>query len=59
MNGNEYYHKTFGLPIIKEFRKGATEHARNTGADVTSLEFLKHIAATQHYDEHWRPYDDL
>lgn len=59
VNGNEYYYKTFGQPIIQEFRKNATEHAKNAGDDVTFLEFLKHIVAAQYYDEHWRPYDDL
>lgn len=57
--GNDYYFKTFGREIIQKFRKNATEHAKNTGDDVTFLEFLKHIIVAQYHDEHWRPYDDL
>lgn len=57
--GNDYYLKAFGRKIIQDFRKNATEHAKNTGDDVTFLEFVKHIAVTPFYDEHWRPYDDI
>ena len=56
---NEYYFKTYGRKIIHDFRKNATDHAKNTGDDVTFLEFLKYIAVTRYYDEHWRPYDEI
>ena len=59
VNGNEYYYKTFGRKIIQQFRKNATEQAKNTGNDVTFLEFIKHILLAQYHDEHWRPYDNL
>ena len=57
--GNEYYLKTFGRKIIHDFRQQASEHAKNTGDGVTFLEFLKYIAVTRFYDEHWRPYNDI
>lgn len=56
---NEYFHRTLGRQIIREFRKNATEHAKNFGDDVTFLEFMKSIVYGVYHDEHWRPYDQL
>ena len=56
---NELYHRTFGREIIKKFRENATEHAKNSGDDVTFLEFVKHVAFAEKYEEHWRPYYQL
>ena len=56
---NEFYHKTFGREIIKEFRENANERSKNSGDDVTFLEFIKHIVFTYNHDEHWRAYDQL
>lgn len=56
---NEFYHKTFGREIIKKFRENANERSKDSGDDVTFLEFIKHIVFTSNQDEHWRPYDQL
>ena len=59
LTGNEFYMKNYGRKIVQNFRKNATEHAKNTGDDVTFLEFLNYVAVVRYYDEHWRPYDDV
>lgn len=56
---NRVFHKAIGRKIIKRFRPNATKNSLDTGSDVTFLEFTNYVLKTQHFDEHWSPFDRL
>ena len=56
---NRVFHRAIGRKIIKGFRPNATEKAINTGRGVTFPEFTNYVLKTHHFDEHWRPFDQL
>ena len=56
---NRIFHRAIGRKIIKLFRPNATKHALETGSDVSFQEFTDYVVKTQHFDEHWSPFDHL
>lgn len=56
---NKIFHRAIGRKIIKLFRPNATKHALDTGSDVSFPEFTTYVVKTQHFDEHWSPFDHL
>lgn len=59
LKDNKTFRRVFGRKIIAQFRPNASQHALETGSVVTFPEFTSFLLQTKHYDEHWRPVDDL
>lgn len=58
---SKYFHRAYGSPIIKKYRKNASEAEIKAGVDVTFSEFVRFIIdneyeGVQALNEHWEQY---